>query len=374
MIIHLIKDASVSNDLVAEVTDLLQSYTGPMLFKHFKHSIQLDNIPYSIKKYYEDDFVFVAKHLAMEEDQLVSDTSFPITRKIYHPEKILEKCYSFRQRKKLHEKEIVVFLTEASNSFNWFSFFQARDICINTSDWNYYLSSEIRFPISYQIVANILQLLLFNNMQQLSQHAHQDKSIGCINDFCHDKREVKLKMRTGDICESCLELIEERKIPAGILKQVIEVITDVKQKMLAIDRFRTSRKMSRLKIDKELNVVLVDAEEYKVKLTPLEKTVFHLYLNHPEGIRSSAIALYKEELSRLYAKYTRSSNFSYQQNNIDRLTNPNDNSLQEKMSKIRRKFKNALGKKQYMQYAIYRDSKDKKHKIRLDRSLVIIEH
>jgi len=64
--------------------------------------------------------------------------------------------------------------------------------------------------------------------------------------------------------------------------------------MLAIDKFKLSLSKSAIRIDKETgNIIVVDFDNYMIKLTPLEKTMYHFFLGHQEVVLACEIQDYE---------------------------------------------------------------------------------
>ena len=120
-------------------------------------------------------------------------------------------------------------------------------------------------------------------------------------------------------------------------------------------------------------MILADAGNYEVKLTPLEKTVYHLFMENPEGIRANDIADHREEIVALYNIFFNGSNVAQFNNSVDALCNYLDGSMQEKISKINNKLTKTLGYTLCLPYIIRKDPCDEKYKITIDRGLVSYE-
>ena len=112
----------------------------------------------------------------------------------------------------------MLLLTDIANEKNWFSMLDNRNPLngfIHTADWNYYLHSNPAYPIAYSVIALVLQKYMFENTKEMLGHIHH-QPIGCVNDFCEDKKEIILKLRTGDICFNCFQLIEHKINPCYV--------------------------------------------------------------------------------------------------------------------------------------------------------------
>lgn len=86
------------------------------------------------------------------------------------------------------------------------------------------------------------------------------------------------------------------------------------------------------------NRIMLPFLEVEIKLSPLPKTLYFLFLRHPEGIVLKNIIDYKSELRELYLMISPAENLAKINNSIDKLCNPLDNSINEKCSRIREAF------------------------------------
>ena len=105
-------------------------------------------------------------------------------------------------------------------------------------------------------------------------------------------------------------------------------------------------------------------------MDPLCKVVYILYLNHPEGIAFKDMVDYKDEMLGIYGRLSNRFDVEGIEESIDRLCNSvYSNSLNEKVSRIKRAFRNTVDDRLASQYYIEGPAGGVK-KINLDRSLV----
>ena len=382
MNVHLIKDSDVHEELYFEILDLLNSYTGPLNFiTHYEDYSILDELN-EIEIYTEEDFtesidkgiVYSKMHSVDNSEFYIEKRIFPIERKISHPDTILRTCRDFRRdNQNINIDDIIILITNKNNKFNWFSYADNyKNAFINTDDWSYFIECNNSFPISHQIASKILQMLMFENLEEFMNNTHRDRSIGCVNDFCKDKRDVILKLKTADICNDCLKIMDEKSIETSIIKQVTNILEGLRSKMLSIEKFKQTLKPSKLYINPENgDIHLFDLGNTKIKLTPLEKTVYHLFINHPEGIAAQDFQDYQEEVKNLYYSFSKSINLENQKKNLKHLLSPMTNSLQEKLSNIKRKFRDLVDFEHLNKYIVQRDRKDGKYKLIFKSDFII---
>ena len=96
-------------------------------------------------------------------------------------------------------------------------------------------------------------------------------------------------------------------------------------------------KLSRLVITKDFRFILSDYNK-EVTLTPVHKALYILFLNHAEGIEFKDMADHHEELRLIYKRISPSTDPAKIDETINRLTDPTDNAINEKCSRIKAAF------------------------------------
>ena len=125
-------------------------------------------------------------------------------------------------------------------------------------------------------------------------------------------------------------------------------------------------------ISEDYKVLLNDGEKKKVKMEPLVKAVYLLFLSHPEGIMLKCLSAYKKELTQLYLLLRPAGLTDRVLQSIEDVTNPTLNSINEKCARIRKAFSGLLPKSIARYYSISGKRGEAK-KIMLPRDLVIWE-
>lgn len=110
----------------------------------------------------------------------------------------------------------------------------------------------------------------------------------------------------------------------------------------------------------------------EVKMEPLVKAVYLLFLNHPEGILFKFLPDYREELAGIYAKLRPWGLTDRARRSIEDVTNPFLNSINEKCARIRKAFLDHLDEHLAEQYYI-QGARGEAKKISLPRDLVVWE-
>ena len=91
-------------------------------------------------------------------------------------------------------------------------------------------------------------------------------------------------------------------------------------------------------ITKDYRILLPDYHDMEIKMEPLVKAVYLLFLRHPEGILFKRLPDYREELTEIYMKLKPSGMSERTLHSIEDVTNPMLNSINEKCARIRGAF------------------------------------
>lgn len=193
-------------------------------------------------------------------------------------------------------------------------------------------------------------------------------------------REEKLQRKSYKLDPKKItadDLFEEQafKIPHDLQKQ-IETLSEAGYlshliKYLEILQ-QATRRLSRLKISKDYKIWLMDYDTKEVEMSPLPKALYFLFLNHPEGISFKELPDYYPELMTIYKNISLRESPDKARRSIKKLTDPFDNSVHEKCSRIRAAFLTVIADDIAENYYITGDWGEAK-KILLDRELVIYE-
>ncbi|MDE6012136.1 MAG: hypothetical protein K2G91_05305 [Prevotella sp.] len=97
-------------------------------------------------------------------------------------------------------------------------------------------------------------------------------------------------------------------------------------------------RLSRLLITRDYRFVLVDYGRREVELQPVHKAVYMLFLAHAEGIEFKKLGEYREELREYYLRVASTIDRQRMEESLNHLTDPLDNAINEKCSRIKKVF------------------------------------
>lgn len=180
-------------------------------------------------------------------------------------------------------------------------------------------------------------------------------------------RFIEGKTQDGDyLDDDTEELMEEVKERIGKLRQrgIAEYLLE---RLIHPDD-----RLSRLVVTKDYRIVLPDYQDMEIKMEPLAKAVYLLFLKHPEGIAFKSLPDHRKELADIYTKLRPAGLTDRAMQSIEDVTNPLLNSINEKCARIRGAFVGDFD--DYMAKYYYIDGKrGEVKKISLPRDLVVWE-
>jgi hypothetical protein len=136
--------------------------------------------------------------------------------------------------------------------------------------------------------------------------------------------------------------------------------------------FKTKAQLSRLVVTKDHRILLPDYNDIEIKMEPLVKAVYFLFLKHPEGIVFKELADYREELLDIYKTLKPMGLSKRTIQSIEDVTNPLLNSINEKCARIRSAFVKEFDEGLAKNYFVMGERGEAK-KISLPRDLVVWE-
>lgn len=101
-------------------------------------------------------------------------------------------------------------------------------------------------------------------------------------------------------------------------------------------------------------LVLPDEGNTKIKLTPMERTLYILFLRYPEGINADELWRYWDELCDIYGSQTVYDNKDLIEDAVEGICDEEKVTWYTNVSRIKRKITDRLGKRVAEQYIIRR--------------------
>ena len=142
-----------------------------------------------------------------------------------------------------------------------------------------------------------------------------------------DREECRAQLPEEDVeaVMSEVQILVERLRQSGVGEWALQAL------------FQPTQKLSRLHV-RYGRIFLPDYNNVEIKMPPLSKAIYLLYLHHPEGIKFSYLPDYRRELLSMYEMISGRDNREDIRRSIDDVTDPTRNSINEKCSRIKQAF------------------------------------
>ncbi len=336
-----------SSDLKQPISERVASF----LNEHFNTwYFKVETKKNSPGGYYEDNDFDRRKRIAYEDISYKSVSSY----------QSIERWGDIFQRLDEYDNEddtlsFHILYTAERNENNWFSAFDPKGKAKAFVQANYWEelvdSKDPIFPVIYETIAVILQWRMFKTIKRTMANVHRNP-IGCINDFCESKEQVKLKLQTGNICDSCYQKALDNGLSEEELDEIGQALDVIREKYRTFNRKRQQRKPAKVLLPKFGNRIFIGKKELKMR--PLDKTIYSFFLTQKEPIGRVDLEDYVKELYDLYGRYSKKINADPEELKVAmvKLARNEDGIIDQAVSRINRTIKTLVINDHYEHFAL----------------------
>lgn len=231
------------------------------------------------------------------------------------------------------------------------------------------------------------KLIYINDVKQNSYGEHEADII-CEEEFGKDfEQKVEAFFSEVQLCRCQLFIIPDRSVAtlSGYNYKLPETEGIEEDALLGEDNIEcicnelltenicgeesVTEEISPIRFDSEFNISLPLYPQIVITLEPLPKSLYILFLQHPEGIILKEIQDYEQELKNIYSVVSGRKNPTVIERMFRTLVDPTEAPLHKNLSIIRRSFTSKLSYEIAKNY-IPSHSRAKAHNIPLDAELV----
>ena len=187
---------------------------------------------------------------------------------------------------------------------------------------------------------------------------------GVHEDFFEVKAS-RASCRSSDVCFDHMDFSGAAQSVVRETSEVVDVEMMMSEVQALVERLRQSgvgeialqrlfkptQQLSRIHIQYG-RIFLPDYNNMEIKMHPLSKALYMLFLRHPDGIMFSYLPDYRDELLHLYELISGRDNREDIRKSVDDVTDPTRNSINEKCSRIKqaflRKFDDSIARNYYI--------------------------
>jgi hypothetical protein len=238
---------------------------------------------------------------------------------------------------------------------------------VQVTEWELFFGAEIEvsFILCYQVMAWLLKRKLFSSETEVKAAVHT-KARGCMMDFCQEKRDITLKIRTADLCPDCLNIIKSKDVPFNFLNQVFSLWEEIRKNIVFRERAEFLNRTGRMIINPPKKTLFFpDYGDIVVKLQPKEMAFYQLFISEPNGINLNSLRDHANTLKHYYFIITGNDDIAATEN----IYAIHDNVASQLISRIKKKLVDNLGETLAYYYIIERIMNEP-HKILINREYV----
>ncbi len=155
-------------------------------------------------------------------------------------------------------------------------------------------------------------------------------------------KQITLEGGSGHYLGSGTGDDDDEESTDDLLEEVRETIAKLRQRgigeYILEQLIHPDNRLSRMVITADWRIVLPDYNGMEIKMEPLVKAVYLLFLKHPEGISFKDLPDHRRELTDIYKKLRPQGLTERARQSIADVTDPLQNSINEKCARIRGAF------------------------------------
>jgi hypothetical protein len=203
------------------------------------------------------------------------------------------------------------------------------------------LMAAPHLPIAYEILSMPLRQRAFPSLDVFLEYLHVNDSVGCMNDMYQNLREMERKLRSADICTTCMERIRRAHVPYALLRQTRDGMERIRSFQLNLSNLLNDFERPQLFLEYTLRVENIGKV---IPLAPKELAVYALFAEFPDGLPLTHVPDHLDRLMAWYRRFYTGSGEDPQQivQVARRLAFNEDNDLSQNVSRLNRRIRKVL--------------------------------
>lgn len=201
-----------------------------------------------------------------------------------------------------------------------------------------------------------------------------------MSEVCYDmvfEEEEKIEFIEPDPVEEAEEAKRRdlELLRAAVLNYITEHRADPEELMRTLLRGKYILRddgMSRLTVNRDLKIILPDYDELEIRLSPLAKALYILFLKYPDGIVLKDIGDYRDELGGIYEIVMPGRDDSLAEQAIDNVCSPFSDTLRQNLSRIKRAFSVNILDKDIAEHYYITGRRGEPYRIALNTDLITL--
>ncbi len=332
--IHLIRTPELPIDLLSGVGELLSSFPGPMQFKIHDYHFNPVQFPFLI--HYRDDFEF-KKTIKAKKRAFDSSLGHPLSWK-----ELFSLCDFFRKTFSISNDDFIILITMRRNGLNWFSHVTPeKNAFVHSGDWEHFTNVNVVYPVAYEVIENVLQCLMKIDPEISLDGVHME-AVGCMNDFCQQKQEIILKLQTANICDKCIAIMQQEKIPDTSILQALDIFEGIRKQFIYRSHSTLKYGPKRIEVSAVGRLLIPELGNLELSFPTASKTLYLFFLLLEEGAKRSELSNHKDRLLKIYGRISGSDDNDTQINVIKNMISLKTGTFNEAKARVNREVRTKL--------------------------------
>ncbi len=215
---------------------------------------------------------------------------------------------NYREINNIDSDEFVVILTNITLNFSafsspkkWFSHFsESKNIFIRTYKLDQLTNDKPELAIAHQVVENLFQFYSGYKSGEFSYYHGIEKGC-CINAFCLNEFELEFKLRSGFICQDCIQLFLVNNLNIRIYEQITSTLKFIASTLNNVAVTNFISEPSRLVVDDKGNITI---GEKNLELDAKHKTIYLFYILFNDlAFEFKNLINYKKVFTNIYSSF-----------------------------------------------------------------------
>jgi hypothetical protein len=204
----------------------------------------------------------------------------------------------YRELREIDDNDFVILVSSIKNNQDWYSAFNKKNIFIHGEEWDLISDVDSKFGIAHQCVENVFQSICELDIVDFNSepNIHQT-TIGCINDFCDEKKDIIRKLQSANICPSCYQRAINKGMSDFILSHIISIGEEIRKEFVISKRLQRQTKLEKVRVDENGNIHIGNR---MIKLETLPKVMYIGFLKQIEGIPTNKLCDKKAQFDEIY--------------------------------------------------------------------------
>jgi len=271
--------------------------------------LELEGLLESVKSLFKDKFRQISicvKDLSETQEELFNTETTLIDE---HLEYGMNKVYQlFSEDEVVPFKKHVVIFTDMPNSRTIIAGPSQRIQGVSFIQVNHHITKILgspQFPVAYELAVSVLRSRVYWSDNIMRDFIHENDTRGCINDFCAEIAQMELKIKTADICKTCMAKLVDSTCPRVLLDDILIGLEEVRSGMYRMTQLVAWEDMPEVILEQQK--LKIPSEGIEIHFKPMQYALYVLYARHPEGISEAEVISHYDWFNEFYGEVSSSS-------------------------------------------------------------------